>query len=165
MPLRKGALWASIIALIVVAPLTAHAAPASAQRASVTLTRKQKNLYKVDGQPFWIRTRYCYEYGYGEDAALSDYEVLFIDSGAKCDVRDILKETVVRTGTYRVNATQEEDDLYSTFDGVFIRTSMCLQLAVGEEAILKVDGYNSALVFPSGGTRCAVENLYSKVRL
>lgn len=36
----------------------------------IELTRKGSNLYKVDGTNLYIETRYCYEYGYGEDAIL-----------------------------------------------------------------------------------------------
>lgn len=36
----------------------------------LSVTRKGKNLYKVDGKNVLIHTRYCYEYTYGSDALL-----------------------------------------------------------------------------------------------
>lgn len=37
---------------------------------SVTVTRKGSNLYKVDTQNIYIKTRFCYEYVYYQDAYL-----------------------------------------------------------------------------------------------
>ena len=36
----------------------------------VSVTRKGKNLYRVDGLNIYIETRYCYEYSHGEDVLL-----------------------------------------------------------------------------------------------
>lgn len=36
----------------------------------VELTRKGSNLYKIDGTSLYIKTRYCYEYSYGEEVIL-----------------------------------------------------------------------------------------------
>ena len=32
----------------------------AADHYSVSLTRKDKNFYRVDGTHFWVQTRYCY---------------------------------------------------------------------------------------------------------
>jgi hypothetical protein len=53
----------------------------------VNITRKDANLYKVDGTDFYIRTKYCYEYCYSEEVILVVYtssrysygKVIFID--------------------------------------------------------------------------------------
>ncbi|MFN4985391.1 MAG: hypothetical protein ACK5GI_04520 [Ignavibacteria bacterium] len=37
---------------------------------NVRLTRVNSNFYRVDGTSLYIRTRYCYEYGYGNRATL-----------------------------------------------------------------------------------------------
>jgi hypothetical protein len=37
---------------------------------TVSITRKGANLYKVDGMNIYIKTRYCYEYSYGQDVIL-----------------------------------------------------------------------------------------------
>jgi hypothetical protein len=58
------------------------AAPA-ADRYNVNLTRKDSNLYKVDGTSFWVQTQYCYAYGYGEEANLSPDEVIILEDGDK----------------------------------------------------------------------------------
>lgn len=48
---------AMAVTLIVLAP--AAAAPAyAADRYAVSLTRKDQNLYKVDGKQVWVQTRY-----------------------------------------------------------------------------------------------------------
>lgn len=48
---------------------------------SVYLTRKAKNLYKVDGKNIYIRTKYCYEYSYGQGAILSVSGGIYRTSG------------------------------------------------------------------------------------
>jgi hypothetical protein len=36
----------------------------------VNVTRKGSDLYKVDGKNIYIKTRYCYEYSYGDEIIL-----------------------------------------------------------------------------------------------
>jgi hypothetical protein len=137
-----------------------------ADRYKVNLTRKDRNLYKVDGTAFWVQTRYCYEYGYGEEAALNADEVVFLDDGEKCDVRRVLKESAVTAGNYQVSLTREDDNLYSTLDGTFVQTSMCLSLALGEDSILRMNGYGGGtVIFLDDGDKCDIEAVFSKVRL
>lgn len=138
----------------------------AADRYEVSLTRKDSNLYKVDGQPFWIQTRYCYVYGYGADATLNQYEVVFLDDAEKCDVKRILKEMQPAAGTYQVSLSHEDDNLYSTMDGIFVRTTMCLNLALVEDAVLRLNGYGGGtVIFLDDDDRCDVEGVFSKARL
>ena len=37
----------------------------------VTVTRKEANMYRVDGTKTYIQTKYCYEYVYSESAILN----------------------------------------------------------------------------------------------
>lgn len=139
---------------------------AASDRYQVSLTRKDRNLYKVDGQPFWIQTRYCYVYGYGEDAVLSQYEVVFLSDAEKCDVKRVLKEMQPSAGTYKVSLSREDDNLYSTMDGLFVRTSMCLSLALVEDAVLRLNGYGGGrVIFLDDNDRCDVEGIFSQARL
>ena len=108
----------------------------AAERYEVHLTRKDRNLYKVDGTSFWVQTQYCYVYGYGEEAVLNASEVVFLDEGEKCDVKQALKETSVSAGTYKVSLTREDDNLYSALDGTLVQTRLCLNLALGEDFAL-----------------------------
>jgi len=41
---------------------------------SITVTRKGQDFYQIDGTNIFIKTRYCYEYSYSQDA------ILIIDS-------------------------------------------------------------------------------------
>ncbi len=139
---------------------------AAADRYQVNLTRKASNLYKVDGQPFWVQTRYCYVYGYGEEAVLSQNEVVFLDDAEKCDVKRILKEIQASAGTYQVSLSHEDDDLYSTMGGIFVKTTMCLNLALSEDAVLRLNGYGGGtVVFLDDNDRCDVEGVFSQARL
>jgi hypothetical protein len=158
-----------VLVLSSVAVLTASlsAVPASAaERYQVSLTRKGSNFYKIDGQRMWVQTRYCYTYGYGEDAALSATDVVFLGAGDKCDVRRVLREMDVSPGTYKIRLSHEADDLYSSLDGTFVRTSMCLHLGIGEEALVRIDpGGTGTVLFDRGENRCIVEAVLSQMRL
>ena len=71
------------------------ATEANAERYSVSLTRKESNFYQVDGQQIFVRTKYCYEYGYSEEAIIdtNKREVYFLGSTpAKCDLDMLLKQ-------------------------------------------------------------------------
>jgi hypothetical protein len=66
----------------------------------VSVTRKGQDLYLIDGQNIYIKTRYCYEYAYSEEAILQidslyGYNVGQINftglSGTKCDVEKIIR--------------------------------------------------------------------------
>lgn len=139
---------------------------AAADRYQVSLTRKASNLYKVDGQPYWIQTRYRYVYAYGEDAVLGPYEVVFLDDAEKCDVKRVLKQMQPSAGTYRVSLSREDDDLYSTMDGKFVRTTMCLSLALADDAVLRLNGYGGGtVIFLDDDDRCDVEGVFSQARL
>ena len=64
----------------------------------VEVTRISSDLYKIDGTDYIIKTRYCYEYSYSDDAILiieSTYgynigRLIFIDSKDECDVEKII---------------------------------------------------------------------------
>ena len=63
----------------------------------VTVTRKGQDLYEVQGGQVYIKTRYCYEYVYGDESILridspAGYSVgkLIFNSGTSCDVEKVL---------------------------------------------------------------------------
>lgn len=152
-----------VAAAIIATPV----APAvAAGRYAVNLTRDSQNLYRVQGKQIWVQTRYCYVYGYGEKAALSASEVVFLDSGQKCDVKQVLGEADIGAGTYEVSLSHEGDDLYSTLEGVFVKTSMCFNYAFSEDAILRIGALGTGtVIFIDDERKCAVETVLSKLRL
>lgn len=83
----------SVAGLLVVA-MTANAADVF----KVTVTRSSDDLYEVSGGKAYIKTRYCYEYVYGDEAILridspGAYTIgkLIFSSGTSCDVEKILR--------------------------------------------------------------------------
>lgn len=63
----------------------------------VRVTRTDSNLYRIDGTKLYIRTKYCYQYGYGVEAVLK-YEryaynnlLTFTNEKVSCDVADLLR--------------------------------------------------------------------------
>lgn len=137
----------------------------------VTVTRKDSNLYKISGKEVYIRTRYCYEYVYSEESLLrmsgSSGKLVFLDKGKSCDVKGVYGESTQSPGKYSVTVNREDDDWYEVWGtDTFIKTSMCLNLALGEEAILKLSagGYGT-LIFIDDEDTCSVEGVFAKLRL
>lgn len=136
----------------------------------LNVTRKGSNVYRVDGKSVFIQTRYCYVYAYSEEAILrtNGYggDLIFIGSRDKCDVKAIYGRSQQGAGKYSVRVTRESDDWYEVFgSNIFLQTSMCLSLALGQEAFLTLNaGGYGRLVFEDGQS-CMVEGVYSKMRL
>ena len=68
----------------------------------ISVSRKDNNFYKVDGQEIYIKTRYCYEYATNQDSILqvdsntgfTIGKLIFTNtygSNTECDVEKILK--------------------------------------------------------------------------
>lgn len=134
----KKTLLATLAAL-----MSFQAAPAVAENYEVSLTRKGRNVYKVDGKDIIIQTRYCYIYAYSEEALFktSGYsgEVIFFDSKDKCDVKAVFGVSKQKPGKYVVTVSHEDDNWYQIFGtSSYIKTSSCLSLALGEEAYLTI---------------------------
>ena len=68
----------------------------SAEMYKVNVKRVDSNLYKTD-ENVYIKTKYCYEYSYGDEAILKydsysyDNKLIFVNSGTTCDVEQLLK--------------------------------------------------------------------------
>jgi hypothetical protein len=77
--------------ILLVAVLAVSSAQASLFR--INVTRKAQDLYRVDGTSILIKTRYCYEYAYAEEAIYDDVrdELIFTSGGGKCDVEAVIK--------------------------------------------------------------------------
>ena len=130
--------------------LMMNAGTAAAGDYDLSVTRKGSNLYKVDGKDVYIHTRYCYEYVYSEDSLLRmsgvSGKVVFIDEGSICEVEAVYGESDASPGKYKVTVSREDDDWYEVYGtDTFIKTSACLNLSLGDEAILKLSrpGYGS----------------------
>lgn len=89
-------------ALVLVAAIPFTAGIATESMASdvykVTVTRDSADLYKVQSGNVYIKTRYCYEYVYGDEAILridstAGYNIgkIIFSSGTSCDVAKLLK--------------------------------------------------------------------------
>jgi hypothetical protein len=92
-----------ITAMVVVLVVTTGLAE-GANRYKVSVTRKDSNLYAIDGTSYWLKTKYCYEYAYSQDAVIVwegagsfSNKLVFLDSdhkkSAECDIELMLVET------------------------------------------------------------------------
>lgn len=147
------------------------ASAAMAANYEVSVTRDGSNLYRADGRDLLIHTRYCYEYVYYEDVLLrmwgSSGEIIFLDSGGKCDVTGVYARNDQSAGRYTVTVSHEDDDWYEVWGtDIYIKTEMCLSLALGQEALLRLNAYGGGnLVFLDDGDSCMVDGVYSKLSL
>lgn len=150
--------------------MSLQAAPALAENYEVNLTRKEGNVYKIDGKDIIIQTRYCYVYAYSEEAIFktSGYggEVIFFDSKAKCDVKGIFGESKQKPGKYVVTVSREDDDWFEVLGASsYIKTSSCLSLALGEQAYLTIASSGFGRLRFKDGNECMVDAVYTKLRL
>jgi hypothetical protein len=134
MPRYLSALLALILVLVL--PIQGWAG-----NYEVNVTRKASNIYRVDGKGVFIQTQYCYVYAYSEEAIFRSNwyggELIFVDSRDKCDVKAVFGKANQAPGKYAVRVTRESDDWYEVFGAnVYLQTSMCLSLALGQEAFL-----------------------------
>lgn len=146
------------------------AAPALAANYEVNLTRKGSNVYKIDGKDIIVQTRHCYVYAYSEEAIFktSGYggEVIFFGSKEKCDVKAVFGLSKQEPGKYVVTVSHEDDDWYEIFGtSLYIRTSSCLSLALGEEAYLTISPSGFGQLRFEDGDDCIVEAVYTKLQL
>ena len=64
-----------------------------------------------------------------------------------CDVVKLIG-TQATQGTYRINVKRESDNLYKiTGQEIYIKTQMCLNLAIGDDAILEINQSSGAYVY------------------
>lgn len=148
----------------IILPLTA-----SADNYEVSVTRKGSNLYIVDGKKIFIHTRYCYEYVYSENTLLrmNGYsgDMIFLNSGGKCDVSAVYGETNQNPGEYLVRINRKDDNWYEIWgEGVYIKTTGCLSLALGQEAVISINAGGRGTLHVDG-YQCSVDGLYSKLSL
>ena len=144
---------------------------ATAGNYDVTVTREDSNVYRIMGKDAYVHTRYCYEYVYSEDSVLrmsgTSGTIIFLDEKTQCDVEAVYTASNVSSGKYDVNVSQEDDNLYEVSGtDLFIKTDACLNLAMGEDALLQVTaGGSGTLYFLESNEHCDVESVLSKARL
>jgi len=142
---------------------------AIASNYNINVTRNESNIYKIDGTNIEIHTQYCYEYTYREQAFLkmNGYtgRIIFLDAEQTCDVEGVYSRVNQTSGKYRVTVSRENDDWYEVVgQELYIKTDMCLSLALGEEAILSLNSYGMGKMF-IGRDECIVQGIYAQQNL
>lgn len=157
--------------VLVVALMIFVACPVLAGTYEISVTRKDSNLYKVDGKSIIIKTKYCYEYVYSSEAILRTSgrsgKLIFLEEDATCDVEAVFGKVTLADGQYSVTVSREEDDWYHVSGtDVYIQTSLCLNLALSEDALLKISiGGTGKLYFLDDEDICMVEALFEPLDL
>lgn len=133
--------------ILLVLALIVGATEVSAERYSVTISRRGSNFYEEHSSRAFIETRFCYEYVYYESVIL-EYERgspsnrLVFGRDRSCPV----------VGIYRPNAnlTRIADDLYQdTNTGGYLRTFACYEYVYWQDAIV----FEDRVLFTTGD-RC-----------
>ena len=93
-------------------------------------------------------------------------EIVFLDSGGKCDVKGAYSRSEPGEGVYTVTVTHEDDDWYEIAEtGGFVKTSLCLNLAIVDEASLRLSAEGFGRIYFSDGDDCMVEGVYDSLSL
>jgi hypothetical protein len=136
----------------------------------VNVTRKSSQLYKITSKDIYINTRACFEFVYYEDAVLRmsgrTGTIVFLDAGAKCDVKSVYGKTSITPGNYTVRLTSEADDWYSVAGSdLMIRTMLCYKSWFGEEVTLKIGSGGAAILVDEDGDTYSVDGIYVTLSL
>jgi len=88
-----GSMRKRVVAVVLLLLL---AVPVWAEYYKVNVRRLASNLYQDTYSGIYIKTRYCHEFAYGQDAILKydryDYDNLLIfDHGVTCDVEKVFR--------------------------------------------------------------------------
>lgn len=132
----------------------------------VTVTRKTKDIYKISSGGI-VQTRYCYEYAYSASSLLDVQpyggKLFFRDSGQSCDVRAIFLSSTIPSGAYEIVISGDGEFYVGDFENVLFESSLCLEIAMMDNAIYRSSGAYGQLIFSSGSS-CNVEQVYTKSR-
>jgi hypothetical protein len=136
----------------------------------ISVTRKGSNLYKVDNKDIYIFTKYCYQYVYFSEAILrmsgTRGRIIFVDADVSCDVKSVYGPASLTPGKYSVTVSHLDEDWYEVSGTeTLIRTSLCISLALSDEAILIMSSATCGKLVFSDGKSCIVEGVYVPVRL
>ena len=102
----------------------------------VYVRRIDRDAYRDQNTRYFLITRYCYHYSYGEEAIL-DYERysysnrLIWDDGTDCALGGVYSSNA--------NVTRVEQDLYEDSRGGYYRTRYCYEYAYSEDVLVLQD--------------------------
>ncbi len=54
------------------------------QSYSITVTRECNDLYRIDGTSYYLKTRFCFEFAFGEQALIRNYSPAGYSKGELC---------------------------------------------------------------------------------
>lgn len=136
----------------------------------LTVSREDSNRYKVSGMDVYIQTNYCYEYAYFEESILDMFgrtgDITFTDSGQTCTVAGVYADAGIKSGSYSVTVTRKDSNWYEIFGkDLFIETSLCLQLAIMQDATLDISYGGKGTIYFERGQSCSVKGVFSRLSL
>jgi hypothetical protein len=92
-------------------------------------------------------------------------EINFLEAEKKCDVQTAYGAVDQAPGNYAVTIARKDDDWYEVWGaGLFIKTSACISLALGEKAVLSLVGAGIGTLHIKD-MQCMVEGVYSRLQL
>jgi hypothetical protein len=134
-----------------------------------TVSWVDNNLYKVDTEAIYIRTRYCFEYVNRQPVLvnMNGYygDMRFLDFGRACNVMAVYAAIDTVKGNYEVTISRVKENWYEIWgQSIYIETSKCYSRARMAEAKLSIDetGQGSLQVQEEA---CSVVGVYSRIKL
>jgi uncharacterized protein (DUF2141 family) len=119
---------------------------------AVTVSRDAQNYYV--GKYAWqgvIKTQFCYEYVYYDDATLSlttsSTGTLIFSSGQQCSVENVFDPANYPAGSYTAYVDSDGDGYYEVTDGSFLFKALGVDIAYGSLAEIEITSAINGIAF------------------
>lgn len=136
----------TLACLALFVPSSVHA---QAEVYEFNVRRVERNVYWDRSQRAVLMTRACSEYAMGDDVTVivrGDAAIVLFESGETCDL--------ARASRPNAYVRRLAENVYANdLSGGIIRTSMCLELTLGEHALVTSD----RLIFLESRSSCPLE--------
>jgi hypothetical protein len=93
-------------------------------------------------------------------------DIAFLDGSGSCDVEGVYGGSRLDEGAYSVMVSRESNNWYEVA-GIesYVQTSLCLELALMDDATLQMNSYGTGILYFSNGDDCKVEKVYGLLDL
>ncbi len=142
---------------------------AFAEEYEVQVMRQGGNLFLVAEQDIYIQTEYCFEDVDNTTVLLrtgdNGGELIFSESGRKCDIKMIYGKTQLEAGEYSINVSRDDDNWYGIVgQAAALKTNGCLGQVTDVAATLTMNAEGTGTLAVDD-EECTVEKVYSETEI
>lgn len=140
----------------------------SAEPLGFSMVYEGKNLFRVIDRDLFVQTKVCTPPA-TKGAPLLIYDEAGPDfvawpNGQRCPVRAMLGRIDMPRDRFSVNLSKRANEWYEVFGlNLYLRTSLCVRMVIGEEAMLNVLAKDDIRLQFSDGQMCAVKGVYGRL--